>query len=193
MKIKFFNFCFNSSYEHCSHGTGGLHQMGGRDRSRPPQERPLGGRDLSRPPRERPFGGRDQVATSRDHPSGVDQGTTRPAHVSSPQPTANKEKIHKKSSKNLQKFRHPQTRLNGYSGSAPLCVSFFFVKWHPPCEGQGGGTASHWSVPCFCMASAWQEPTECSGVLVDERKRTKTNICRSSTNEIGRASCRERV
>ena len=36
----------------------GLHQIGGRDRSRPTTEQPFGGRDLSRPTTEQPFGGR---------------------------------------------------------------------------------------------------------------------------------------
>ena len=31
MRIKYYNFCFYSSSEHFSHGTGGLHQIGGRD------------------------------------------------------------------------------------------------------------------------------------------------------------------
>ena len=45
IKIKLYNFCFYSSSEHFSHETGGLHQIGGRDRSRPPREQPFGGRD----------------------------------------------------------------------------------------------------------------------------------------------------
>ena len=84
VRITFYNLSSYSSYEHFSHGTGGLHQIGGRDQVATTTEQPFGGRDLSRPTTEQPFGGRDlsrpprnsrlvvagQVATCRDHQSG---------------------------------------------------------------------------------------------------------------------------